>query len=190
MKKYIACGFFSFVCIFECSAQSSLDAHVHGEANLNIVLENRNLLIEFESPSYNLVGFEHEPRNTNQKKSVENAISLLENPKNIFQVSSEAECRSLDALVTSSMEGIAKENHEDHGDEDHGDSETHHTEKEVHSEFAANYSMVCEKPENFKLIALRLFNSFELMEEVEVQWIIQDKQGFAELTPDSPNLEL
>jgi len=27
------------------------------------------------------------------------------------------------------------------------------------------------------------------MEEVKVQWIIQEKQGFEELTPDSPNLE-
>ena len=49
--------------------------------------------------------------------------------------------------------------------------------------------MVCEKPENFKFIGLKLFNSFELMEEVKVQWIIQEKQGFEELTPDSPNLE-
>ena len=186
MKNYISLGFCALIFIFECSAQTSLEAHIHGEAELNIVLENQNLLIELRSPSFNLVGFEHKPKNMNQKQVVLSTIKLLENPKNIFQVSSDAECRDLAVSVTSSMEGIVSVRDEHHGDEHHGDE---HHEKEVHSEFVANYSMVCEKPENFKFIGLKLFNSFELMEEVKVQWIIQEKQGFEELTPDGPNLE-
>ena len=56
--------------LFEVYAQGSLDAHVHGEAELNIVFEGLELLMELESPSFGLE-FEHEPKsliNTNLLK--------------------------------------------------------------------------------------------------------------------------
>ncbi|MEK9704254.1 MAG: DUF2796 domain-containing protein, partial [Deltaproteobacteria bacterium] len=79
MKYCFACLFIFFTLLIECYAQSSLEAHVHGEAKLNIVFEGQELLIELRSPSYNLVGFEHEPKTKNQHELVENTIELLKN---------------------------------------------------------------------------------------------------------------
>jgi len=192
MKYCFAYIFIFFTFLIECYAQSSLEAHIHGEAKLNIVFEGPELLIELKSPSYNLVGFEHAPKTKNQLELVENTISLLKNFKNVADTSSEANCKIADASVSTSMRGIHEdEHHEDeHHEDEHHEDEHQHSAKEIHSEFSATYSLRCDKPENLKSIQLELFSTFELMEEIAVQMIIQGKQGFAELNPDNPNLKL
>ena len=192
MKYCFAYIFIFFTFLIECYAQSSLEAHIHGEAKLNIVFEGPELLIELKSPSYNLVGFEHAPKTNNQLELVENTISLLKNFKNVADTSSEANCKIADASVSTSMRGIHEdEHHEDeHHEDEHHEDEHQHSAKEIHSEFSATYSLICNKPENLKSIQLELFSTFELMEEIAVQMIIQGKQGFAELNPDNPNLKL
>ena len=195
--------------LFEVSAQGSLDAHVHGEAELNIVFEGRELLMELESPSFNLVGFEHEPKSLDQHKLVENTIESLKDFRLIASISPEADCKLIDASISTTMKGLGdgrQEHHEDehhedehhedehhedeHHEDEHHEDEHQHSAKEIHSEFSATYSLRCDKPENLKSIQLEIFSTFELMEEIVVQMIIQGKQGFAELNPDNPNLKL
>ncbi len=190
--------------LFEAYAQDSLDAHVHGEAELNIVFEGDELLIELESPSFNLVGFEHEPKSLDQHKLVENRIESLKDFRRIASISSEAECKLIDVSILTTMRGLSnghREHHEDehhedehhedeHHEDEHHEDEHQHSAKEIHSEFSATYSLRCNKPENLKSVQLELFRTFELMEEIVVQMIIQGRQGFAELNPDNPNLKL
>ena len=45
-------------------------------------------------------------------------------------------------------------------------------------------------PENLKSIELKLFSTFGLMDEVDVQMISQGRQDFAELNSENPNLDL
>ena len=189
VKYYFVYTLIMFSFLFEAYAEGSLDAHVHGEAELNIVFESRELLMELESPSFNLVGFEHEPKSLDQHKLVENTIKSMKDFRQIASISPEADCKLIDASISTTMKGLGdgrKEYHED----DHHEDDHQHSAKEIHSEFSATYSLRCDKPENLKSIQLELFNTFELMEEIVVQMIIQGKQGFAELNPDNPNLKL
>ena len=199
MKYYFVYTLLMFNFLFEVYAQGSLDAHVHGEAELNIVFEGRELLMELESPSFNLVGFEHEPKSLDQHKLVENTIESLKDFRRIASISSDADCKLIDASTSTTMKGLGdghKEHHEDehhedeHHEDEHHEDEHQHSAKEIHSEFSATYSLRCDKPENLKSIQLEIFSTFKLMEEIAVQMIIQGKQGFAELNPDNPNLKL
>ena len=184
LKYYFVYLLIVFSFLFEVYAQGSLDAHVHGEAELNIVFESRELLMELESPSFNLVGFEHEPTSLDQHKLVENIIESLKDFRRIASISPEADCKLIDASISTTMKGLGERRKEHHEDEHQ------HSAKEIHSEFSATYSLRCDKPENLKSIQLEIFSTFELMEEIAVQMIIQGKQGFAELNPDNPNLKL
>ncbi len=199
MKYFFAYTFCVFYFLFECYAQSSLDAHVHGEAELNIVFEGQKLLVELESPSFNLVGFEHEPKTLEQKNLVKKTIELLENFKSVANLSEEASCNIIDTKVSTSMKGVEEglgehhedEHHEDeHHEDEHHEDEHQHSEKEIHSEFFATYFLTCTRPENLKSIELKLFSTFGLMEEVDVQMISQGRQDFAELNSENPNLNL
>ena len=187
-----------FVGVFKSLAQGSLEAHVHGKASLNLVLDDHSLFIEFESPAYNLVGFEHEPKNQTQIKQVRETLSLLSVPKKVFGMSSQAGCLIQSVSVTTSMAGVGKhpvgyedEHHEDeqHEDEHHEQSDGVPTNEESHSEFKANYSMECDEPQTLRTVEFKLFNEFSGLKSVQVQWINGEEQGYIELNEENSKLE-
>jgi hypothetical protein len=189
-------------------AQGSLEAHVHGEASLNLVLDDQSLFIEFESPAYNLVGFEHEPKDQIQQKEVQDTLSLLSKPRKVFGFSAQAGCLVESVSVTTTMAGVGKntvgyveehhedehhedEHHEDehHEDEHHDHSDGDSTNKESHSEFKANYLMICSEPEKLRTIEFKLFKEFLGLKSVQVQWINGEGQGYIELNAESSKLK-
>jgi len=53
-------------------------AHEHGHAQLSVVTEKNDMILALDTPSMNLFGFEHEPRNDEQKATVIKAVKSLE----------------------------------------------------------------------------------------------------------------
>ena len=174
-------------------AQGSLEAHVHGKASLNLVLDGQSLFIEFESPAYNLVGFEHEPKDQIQQKEVQDTLSLLSRPRKVFGFSAQAGCLVERFSVTTTMAGVGKNKvgyeEEHHEEEHHYHSDGDSTNKESHSEFKANYLMICSEPEKLRTIEFKLFKEFLGLKSVQVQWINGEGQGYIELNAESSKLE-
>ena len=199
--------------VFKTLAQVSLEAHVHGKASINLVLDDQSLFIEFESPAYNLVGFEHEPKDQIQQKEVQDTLSLLSRPRKVFGFSAQAGCLVESVSVTTTMAGVGKntvgyeeehheeEHHEEeHHEEEHHEEEHHEeehhdhsdgdsTNKESHSEFKANYLMICSEPEKLRTIEFKLFKEFLGLKSVQVQWINGEGQGYIELNAESSKLK-
>ena len=174
-------------------AQGSLEAHVHGKASLNLVLDGQSLFIEFESPAYNLVGFEHEPKDQIQQKEVQDTLSLLSRPRKVFGFSAQAGCLVESVSVTTTMAGVGKNTvgyEEEHHEEEHHDhSDGDSTNKESHSEFKANYLMICSEPGKLRTIEFKLFKEFLGLKSVQVQWINGEGQGYIELNAESSKLK-
>ena len=179
--------------VFKTLAQGSLEAHVHGKASLNFVLDDQSLFIEFESPAYNLVGFEHEPKDQIQQKEVQDSLSLLSGPRKVFRFSDQAGCLVESVSVTTTMAGVGKNTvgyEEEHHEEEHHDhSDGDSTNKESHSEFKANYLMICSEPEKLRTIEFKLFKEFLGLKSVQVQWINGEGQGYIELNAESSKLK-
>ena len=179
--------------VFKTLAQGSLEAHVHGKASLNLVLDGQSLFIEFESPAYNLVGFEHEPKDQIQQKEVQDTLSLLSRPRKVFGFSAQAGCLVESVSVTTTMAGVGKNTvgyEEEHHEEEHHDhSDGDSTNKESHSEFKANYLMICSEPEKLRTIEFKLFKEFLGLKSVQVQWINGEGQGYIELNAESSKLK-
>ena len=179
--------------VFKTLGQGSLEAHVHGGASLNLVLDDQSLFIEFESPAYNLVGFEHEPKDQIQQKEVQDTLSLLSKPRKVFGFSAQAGCLVESVSVTTTMAGVGKNTvgyEEEHHEEEHHDhSDGDSTNKESHSEFKANYLMICSEPEKLRTIEFKLFKEFLGLKSVQVQWINGEGQGYIELNAESSKLK-
>ena len=179
--------------VFKTLAQGSLEAHVHGKASINLVLDDQSLFIEFESPAYNLVGFEHEPKDQIQQKEVQDTLSLLSKPRKVFGFSAQAGCLVESVSVTTTMAGVGKNTvgyEEEHHEEEHHDhSDGDSTNKESHSEFKANYLMICSEPEKLRTIEFKLFKEFLGLKSVQVQWINGEGQGYIELNAESSKLK-
>ncbi len=152
-------------------------SHTHGVTQLNIALEGKQLLIEIESPAANIVGFEHMPKTSADKSTLEAAISNLEKPSELFVTDSRAGCKSVDYEVESSMLIDSHDKHKDHHDEHHGDKH----DKAAHSDFEAQYGFVCADPDKLKEIDIRLFNVFPKTHQINVQYIGDGGQKAARL---------
>jgi hypothetical protein len=105
-----------------------LDSHQHGHATLSVAVDESELLIELESPSANIVGFEHRPTNDAEQEALESAIDLLATGEGLFQFAAAAECKLADARVEEGQLEDDDHDAEGHGhghDEDKHDHDKH-----------------------------------------------------------------
>ena len=181
LRKYLAAGWLLLLISFspdnhasEGSFSQGHGAHVHGSAALNIALDNNMLFIEFDSPAFNLVGFEHEPVNEAQKSALRHVKQALDSAELLFRFVPTG-CR----LEKSDIEVPYLTEHHQH----------QHSHQHEHADVQANYIFQCDQAENLKAISVNLFTHFPGIQEIRAQWIIQHRQGVALLTADNPSLK-
>ncbi|MCP5231116.1 MAG: DUF2796 domain-containing protein [Zoogloeaceae bacterium] len=143
--------------------------HVHGVAALNIALEGDEVHIELESPAANIVGFEHAPSSEADHAALDQAVARLKHGDALFRFNAEAGCRMEMAKVTSALLAEVHEKHEG----------------EAHSDIEAAYHFECAQPGELTALTVELFEAFPATGEIEVQYVIESKQGAAELTPSA-----
>ncbi|MCP4596300.1 DUF2796 domain-containing protein [Neptuniibacter sp.] len=132
MKKILSPAlpafFLSTVCYSSMAAAFEVqhESHVHGEGELNIVIEGTQLQAELKLPMMDVVGFEHEARTYDDKAKVKQALQNLEDVYQLIKLPDAALCLKGDVDVHL---GGDHDEH-DHGKE-HSDHEEHaHHEKE------------------------------------------------------------
>jgi len=169
-------------------------AHVHGIAALNLALEGNEVHMELDSPAANIVGFEHAPSSEADHAVLEKAVATVKEDDRLFRFSWEAGCGIEEPEVTSAL---LDEDHRGHGaDHGHGKKEAHdhdehqheehgHEEHggETHSDIEAVYHFECDRPGKLTQLTVDLFEAFRGTEKLNVQYVIESKQGAAELTP-------
>jgi len=67
-------------------------AHEHGNVTINVALEEKQLVIELDSPAVNVIGFEHEPRTDDERAAVHTASDVLKSGKGLFGLPKDALC--------------------------------------------------------------------------------------------------
>ncbi len=168
-------------------------AHVHGMAALNLALEGDEVHIELDSPAANIVGFEHAPSSEADHAALDKAVATLKNGDQLFLFNDEAGCRMEKAMVESALleeehhgHGEKHADHHDHEEKGgHGHEKHEHEEyegKETHSDIEAVYHFKCAQPSKLTQLTVELFEAFPATQELNVQYVIESKQGAAELT--------
>ncbi len=164
-------------------------AHVHGIAALNLALEGREVHIELDSPAANIVGFEHAPSSEADHAALDKAVATLKDGDRLFRFNDDSGCRMERANVTTAL---LEEEHDEHaeghsGDHDHQEKDGHDHEVqehdgETHSDIEAAYHFECDQPGKLTQLSVELFEVFPGTEKLRVQYVIESKQGAAELT--------
>ena len=111
----------------------SADSHVHGGATLSIVSENDVVQIELETPLYNLLGFEYEPRSDAEKSKVSKVETSLAEPQTLIRFNEDAGC-AFDAPVSKISLFDTHSDDDDHHHEEkynHDHSDHHENEEDV-----------------------------------------------------------
>ena len=111
------------------------EAHVHGGGTLSIAFDGNNGKIEFKAAAEAIVGFEHEARSEKDKKMVSDAITKFE--------SEMAKMVKFDSTLNCHF---TKEKVEIVKDKDHSEGKEQKKEEHgTHSDFVANFTVVCSK---------------------------------------------
>lgn len=168
----------------------SADKHVHGEAELFIAIEGNQVLLEFESPADNIIGFEHAPKTQLQQKQLESSLVKLDSHTSIATFS-EANCQQISAEVTSPFKDHHKTEtnedshepaHKEHSHEEHG-HEKDHEEETSHTEFHASYALQCsEAAQKIRTIDINAFKHFTGIKKITVNWVTPNGQGSTKAT--------
>ena len=163
----------------EHSEHGSLDAHEHGAARLNVVLDGQALELQLESPAMNLAGFEHAANSAADKAKVAAVRNQLQDPQALFGLSA-GDCTLSEAELESALFADDEHAHDgQHADEDESE----------HSEIHAHYQLDCKKPSELKQLNLgELFKRFPATEKIQVQLIGPNGQQGVELTPANASL--
>ncbi|MGY3568599.1 zinc uptake protein ZrgA [Vibrio paucivorans] len=101
------------------------DAHAHGHVELNIVQDGNELLMEFTAPGADVVGFEHAPKNEEQKALMSDTIAKLEQANNVITLTSAANCHIETASVSHTLGGDDHSDHDHNHDHDHDHDHDH-----------------------------------------------------------------
>ena len=194
-----------------------LDAHVHGDATLQIVLQEHKVDVQFTSPAMNIVGFEHKALTSEHKSLVSQAQSQLENVDTLLSFNKNL-CQKTKASVDVST--LNDSNSPSHHDKKHNEShkhhesthfQTHHDKKHNHSDHKPHHCNTHndkhDKPQktadshseitaHYQFdckatpteLSVDAFTAFSSIETVQVIWITPSQQGAATLTTKNRRL--
>ena len=169
---------FSSLNVFSETDHHQHGSHVHGEAVLNLAIENKTILIEFESPAMNIIGFEHEPKTEEQISITNEANQLLRDYSNLLTIPG-SQCKQTESTLEFAHDVDKEDSH-------HND---HHGHEEAHSDYHLIYTVSCDSLTELK-IQINLFKHFPGVEHANLNWISEQKQGKLELSPENNIVEL
>ena len=174
--------FLSNPVLAEQEAQRAHGAHEHGRGLLNVVVDGNRLVIEFEMPAINVVGFEHAPDTDEERRTVERTLEIFGRADALFVPSTGAACRADSSEVE--LEGMAQAR-------DGSDAGAHSENREEgHSELHAEYVFYCDLPESLANLEVRLFEHLRDVDEIDVQLVTPTIQTALELHARSSVLRL
>ena len=168
------------------AAETSHGAHEHGAAELELAAEGSDVLVNFSSPMYNLVGFEHAPRDEPDREAVAAARALLDDPGNLVLLQADAECTVVELDIEWDVPTAEEEEHDhdeaaehdaheahdadehDAHDDDEADHHDEHDADEQHADVTVAIRYRCDRPEKLNALDITAFESFERLSEVEL----------------------
>lgn len=157
------------------------EAHEHGIAEMNWVMEGQNLSLSLHSPVMNMPGFEHRPQNDLENKQLTLLMATLTRPDTIVELKG-GQCTLLSSNIANPFVAIGQ-------DEDRESSfgeESHYE----HNDIIVEYNFHCRQPLQLEALNIKLFDAFAGFELIHVQWIVNGIQRGVTLNHDNHLLKV
>lgn len=181
------------------------DAHVHGEVELNIAQDGKELLIEITAPGADVVGFEHVAQTEEQLHKLKDAESKLTDASRVFSLSKSANCTLTHQRVSHTLgadddhdhdhhndaDGEHKhDEHHDHDHEEHHEHDEHAEHESSHGEFTIEYHYQCEQFSQLESINTSWFELFSSTQAIKANLLTDTKQSAVRLDKNNSEISL
>ena len=150
-----------------------LHAHVHGQADLEVVVLDGQAMVSLISPADTLLGFEHHPQTMTQKKTVEKVRQMLADGT-LFKWKQGQAC-TFEEFDDAELARLLDSHH--HTD----DHDSHHT----HLDLTVSWTYVCNPDSPPKAVEVHLFDSLPALEQLHSAAVDADGQYATSLMPTS-----
>jgi hypothetical protein len=166
------------------------EAHVHGQAQLEIVVEGDLLSIRFESPLDNLLSFERAPRNERERQAVRRMATQLRDGAALLQPSPAAECLLLDTRLDAPILGseLLSPPAKDAPGETVQPAEKQMHATDGHAELSAIWRFRCARPAELQDLTLKLFKTFSGLHRIDAVAIGTKGQRATRLSARQPQI--
>lgn len=155
--------------------------HVHGTAELHIVIEGGSLAVELRSPLENLIGFEHAPATGAQRAAVKAMQAKLAGPAALFRLPAAASCKAgavrIASPVTDAPATKPKPAAKPVRDDDHD-----------HADLSAEFAFECARIDKLDSIQVNLFDAFPGTRTIHAQVAGPRGQSSRTLSPDQRSI--
>lgn len=150
-------------------------AHVHGEATLQVAVEGRTAELILQSPAANLLGFEHKPKNGEQEAAVDETRQWL-------SATPLVQTANNDCIVTAGNvhHGQGPEDEDEHG---HGHGKDSHSDVEVTQRIECGSELTDP-------LTTPLMTRFPGIGQLSVDWLGAGSQGHTELHAGESEIHL
>lgn len=160
------------------TALNAGEAHVHGQARLEIAIEGELLTVHLESPLDNLLGFERAPRSERERQSVRRLAEQLGDSAALLRPSAAAQCTALDVRLDSPVLGWpAPAAHANEAEQGSG-----------HGDLDATWHFRCARPEALRELTVDLFTAFRGLRRIDAVALFAGGQAAARLSAGSPRM--
>jgi hypothetical protein len=158
------------------------DSHVHGTAQLTLVMAQGQVSMALSIPAADIVGFERQPRDDQEEAAIAEVIQSLSDPLSLFSFSPDPGCELASSEI--GFLGESEDDHHDHADEDEHDHEGHF-------EFVASYRLERPAiPSSGLSLETKFFEIFPGLASVQIEGLIEGSAIRATLAPDTPSIAL
>jgi hypothetical protein len=160
------------------------ESHVHGMAQINIVVEGKKVTVEFRTPTEGVMGFEHEARTDAERKKRDVAMKIISDRFNeLVILDSKNGCKS-----GSSKWFIVRGDAHDAKDKQRA-SEAPKKSAE-HSEVQATHTFECERSPAGTKVSFGVSRLFPEIHEIKVQVLSDAKQTGVTIKNDKGDVRL
>jgi Protein of unknown function (DUF2796) len=162
------------------------EAHVHGVAEINIVVEGTKAIVEFRAPAESVMGFEHEAKTESDQKKRDAALEQLRTKRDqMILFDPKLGCKSSD-MKTSIVEETGDHTKAQPGKDAQKDQKKSGEHREVHGTF----TVACDKPLSGGRVRFGVSKVFRDIQEIKVQVLGDSGQSGATIKRDKGDIKL
>ncbi len=160
----------------------AVGAHEHGKSYMTVILDDSILSMSLKLSASDVVGFEYQPTNEKEIEVIGQSTLLLNDTDKWLALTGGA-CIQKTAKVTSPFDVVTDKHQHEHEHE-----HEHKNERSVHHDFLVDIEYSCKRAAALVALEVNLQSFFTDIHQIEVQWIIHNKQGLSVI--ESSNQEI
>jgi hypothetical protein len=156
-------------------AHAQAQRHQHGASTVEISLDGNMLLVAWESPLSDLIGFEHAPRSAGEKSHAAQLLATLQSPSALLTPNPEAQCRV--TKVTTQAPNLMQT---EHAHDAHG----------AHSDLDYAVSYHCTQPKALAQLRVHAFQTWPAIKAMEASLVGPGGQAVQTLRSQSATIDM